>query len=288
MLSSPPSLTQVAKGTEADSRTRAEAELAAAKYKFMEMNKSLAEKKWDAKQGAKAKVAIAKEDAQIASDMERAVKAAKEEEADKKTAVRKVKEQLRKAQRKAAKEAKEAGEAAEGLKAKAETVAEGLKAKAEEIKEPEMAEEGENGTVYNIGSGGRSEFKSFEYHMDSDGSAFSASSAQYALQQKAYTGKYGIRMVDGRYCIAVGYRFCDRIGTKIDVVLEDGRRIKCIMGDAKARKDTDDTESYHLVDGSYVEFIVDRGSLNWEIQEAGNVGVIDEFAGRISQIIVYG
>ena len=30
------------------------------------------------------------------------------------------------------------------------------------------------------------------------------SSPQYKLQQQAYTGNYGIRMVDDRYCIAVG------------------------------------------------------------------------------------
>lgn len=141
---------------------------------------------------------------------------------------------------------------------------------------------------YSIGNGGDSSVKSWMPHCGTDGdSIFWKESEQYALQQKAVTGKYGIRTVNGRYCIAVGSRFCSAIGTKIDVVLENGTVIECILGDQKADKDTDVSNSYHLCDGSYVEFIVDRDKFNQEAKRSGNVSSIEEFAGKVTEIRVY-
>lgn len=144
--------------------------------------------------------------------------------------------------------------------------------------------------TYGIGYEGRSEWKSWEaYNDESDenGIVFIHSSDQYALQLQAYTGDYGIRMVGDRYCVAVGSRFTERIGAKIDVVLENGSVIKCILGDQKADKDTDETNSYHLSDGSYLEFIVDLNSLNPDARRLGTLGCIDDFSGRIVEIRVY-
>ena len=61
------------------------------------------------------------------------------------------------------------------------------------------------------------------------------SSLQYKLQKEyAYTGDYGIRMVDGRFCIAVGTAVTKKMGQYIDVVLENGTVIPCIAADQKA------------------------------------------------------
>ena len=46
-------------------------------------------------------------------------------------------------------------------------------------------------------------------------------------------GEIALAMSDGRYCIAVGTGYCSKIGTKINLVLEDGSIIKCILGDVK-------------------------------------------------------
>ena len=64
-------------------------------------------------------------------------------------------------------------------------------------------------------------------------------SLQYKLQHEyAYTGTYGIRMVNGRFCIAVGTAVTKNMGQYIDVILENGTLIPCIVTDQKADKDT--------------------------------------------------
>lgn len=67
----------------------------------------------------------------------------------------------------------------------------------------------------------------------------------------------GLRMVGERYCIAIGQGYGLRAGDKVDVVLEDGTYIKCIVGDMKAIVDTDPTRKYQNTDRNVVEMIVD-------------------------------
>ena len=69
-------------------------------------------------------------------------------------------------------------------------------------------------------------------------------------------------MYEGRYCIAVGTAYAKKIGTYIDVVLEDGTILNCILGDVKSDAHTDETHRFHAVDGSVVEFIVDYKIFN--------------------------
>lgn len=65
------------------------------------------------------------------------------------------------------------------------------------------------------------------------------SSLQYKLQKEyAYTGEYGIRQVNGRFCVAVGTGVTDKMGQYIDVVLENGTIIHCIVCDQKADQHT--------------------------------------------------
>lgn len=64
----------------------------------------------------------------------------------------------------------------------------------------------------------------------------SKNTRQYKMQHSiAYTGKYGIRMVDDRYCVALGSHFGCKIGQYFDLVLANGTVISCVMGDAKKR-----------------------------------------------------
>ena len=84
----------------------------------------------------------------------------------------------------------------------------------------------------------------------------SKSSDQYRLQQIAYTGMYGIRQVNGRFCVAVGSAYTTQIGQYIDLVLEDGAVIPCILADCKADIHTD-TNNILTSDGSLAEFVVD-------------------------------
>lgn len=93
----------------------------------------------------------------------------------------------------------------------------------------------------------------------------SRTSAQYALLNgdSAYTDKTtGFRMVNGRYCIAVGSAYTTKIGTKIDLVMADGTIVRCILGDCKSDRDTDESHMYCIHDGSVAEFIVDYEYFN--------------------------
>lgn len=111
-------------------------------------------------------------------------------------------------------------------------------------------------------------------------------SKQYKLQELAYTDDYGFRMYEGRYLIAVGTYFNAPVGTYIDVELENGVVIPCIVGDIKADRDTEDNNVYSLSCGCATEFIVD----GWRIDtfSRGDVSVVvDGWESPVIHIIVY-
>lgn len=114
----------------------------------------------------------------------------------------------------------------------------------------------------------------------------SKSSPQYKLQNIAYTGNYGIRQVNGRYCIAIGSYFTTDIGLYIDLILENGEIIPCILGDCKDDKHTD---SQHILtyDGSLAEFIVDTAFLNSDAKLHGDISKCDEWDSTIVGVKIY-
>lgn len=86
-------------------------------------------------------------------------------------------------------------------------------------------------------------------------------SDQYKLlnSDKAYTDpNTGLRMYDGRICIAVGTFYANKIGTKINLVMSNGSVVECVLGDVKSDANTDETHRYQAQDGSVAEMIVDR------------------------------
>ena len=116
----------------------------------------------------------------------------------------------------------------------------------------------------------------------------SRSSAQWRLQQVAYTGFHGIRQVNGRYCIAVGSAYTSKIGQYIDLVLENGEVIHCILADQKADKDTNAENTITEHDGSLVEFIVESGKLSNTVRKMGDISYAqDNWNSMITQVIVY-
>lgn len=115
----------------------------------------------------------------------------------------------------------------------------------------------------------------------------STSSNQYKLQQIAYTGNNGIRMVNGRYCIAVGSYYTTTIGQYIDVVLENGSVIHGILADCKADEHTDSTNRIHKEDGSVVEFVVDTDCLDKTARKMGDISYISDWNSKVVNIKVY-
>ena len=115
----------------------------------------------------------------------------------------------------------------------------------------------------------------------------SRSSDQYKLQQMAYTGTYGIRQINGRFCVAVGSAYTTQIGQYIDLVLEDGTIIPCILGDCKADEHTD-SRNILTSDGSLAEFVVDVPSLSKTVRYTGDISTAcDDWESMITRIIIY-
>lgn len=115
----------------------------------------------------------------------------------------------------------------------------------------------------------------------------SRSSNQYRLQQAATTSYNGIRMVDGRYCMALGTYFGTKVGQYFDLVLENGTRINCITGDIKSDKDTD---YYNIFtpNGCCSEFIIDSEYLPKNIMLTGNMSnLYPQWNSSVSSIYVY-
>lgn len=102
------------------------------------------------------------------------------------------------------------------------------------------------------------------------------SSPQYKLLNASYAytdEETGIRMVDGRYCIALGSGYTSLIGEKVNLVMKDGSVIKCILGDQKADEHTDFTNRFQKYDGSVAEIIVDYDKFNGNVPSFFTKGI---------------
>lgn len=114
----------------------------------------------------------------------------------------------------------------------------------------------------------------------------STGSKQYKLQQVAYTGNYGIRMVDDRYCVALGSYYTKTIGQYVDIELANGKVIKGILGDCKSDAHTINNNTMHP-DGSVVELIVDTDSLDSTVRKMGDVSYVNGWDSKVVNIKVY-
>ena len=102
-------------------------------------------------------------------------------------------------------------------------------------------------------------------------------SDQYKLQMLyAETGSNGIRMVNGRYCVAVGSRFTNDIGQYFDLILANGIVIPCVLADQKADVHTDSNNIITEHNGCLSEFVVDTGYLNSTVKQRGNISYAEE------------
>ena len=128
---------------------------------------------------------------------------------------------------------------------------------------------------------------SFKSYMDAD-TITSRNTDQYKLKAKYIIDEQtGIWTVDERYCIAVGSYYTQSIGTYIDVVMENGNVLQCILGECKRNRDTDNTNRQNP-NGSVVEFIVNISSMPSMVRKMGNCSyACEEMKGEIESIIVY-
>ena len=130
-----------------------------------------------------------------------------------------------------------------------------------------------------------SSFKTYEsYRLLINGNT-----AQGKLQRKSKTDKKtGIRMYKGRYCIALGSYYTNKIGTKVDLVMKNGHTLKCVLGDQKANNHTNSTNQYSLRNKDIVEFIVDYSYMKKSARQMGDMSYTGKkFKGKIKYIKVY-
>ena len=125
------------------------------------------------------------------------------------------------------------------------------------------------------------------------------SSQQYKLQKAAWTEKRtGIRIVTDpngvdRYCIALGTYWAGgqpkHIGRCIDVYMENGEILHCVLADVKRQEDTkDNANRYGRINNDILEFIVDTGRVPKEVIRTGNVSNAGpEFSGGVKNIVVF-
>jgi len=114
-------------------------------------------------------------------------------------------------------------------------------------------------------------------------------SNQYKIQsQYAYTGTYGIRQVNDRYCVALGSYFGVEVGQYFDLVLENGVIIPCIMGDFKANCDTNSQNIFTESNGCCSEFIVDSDALVASAKSKGSISyTCEEWNSQVIAIRIY-
>ena len=112
-------------------------------------------------------------------------------------------------------------------------------------------------------------------------------SNQYALQQIAYTDEMGFRKVNERYCVAIGTAFEASVGQVFDAELENGTIIKCVVGDIKDDKDTDNSNVF-TSQGCCLEFIVDIKKLDGTIKTMGDCSTkCEDWNSPCFQYIIY-
>ena len=112
---------------------------------------------------------------------------------------------------------------------------------------------------------------------------------QYELQNTyAYTGNYGIRMANNRYCIALGTYYGAEIGQYVDLVLDNDVTIHCILADIKDDKHTDSNNIVTLHNGCATEFIIDGDMLLDSVKIYGDISYSDSNWGSpVKEVVVY-
>ena len=114
-------------------------------------------------------------------------------------------------------------------------------------------------------------------------------SEQKILQNEyAYTGKYGIRQINGRYCVAIGSYFTTEVGTYFDLILENGEVIPCVLADRKDDGDTDSDNIFTSDNGCATEFVVDVEALKYSALNNGDISACcGEWDSPVETIKIY-
>lgn len=130
------------------------------------------------------------------------------------------------------------------------------------------------------------EYSGFKSYMPY--TLFSKKSNQYALQTICTTDSDGFRRVDDNYVIALGTYFDVVIGQRVDLILENGEVIPCVLGDIKADQDTDQNNLFTKANSCMSEFIVDTTALDKTVKKCGDASyLLTEWDSPIKEVRIY-
>lgn len=111
---------------------------------------------------------------------------------------------------------------------------------------------------------------------------------EYQLQNTvAYTNDDGIRMIDGRHCIAIGTAFGTKIGQYVDLILENGTIIHCVTGDTKSDAHTDPDHVFTVASGCCSEFIVETEKLSNAARQGDISNAHPEWKSAVTKLLIY-
>lgn len=123
-------------------------------------------------------------------------------------------------------------------------------------------------------------FKSY-----TDYKCLSRKSAQWKLQEQAYTDENGLRKIGDAYLVALGSYYGTTLGTKYTVTLANGNVFNIILCDCKQDRHTDSKNQVCLSNGSILEFYVDASKLPRSVKISGSIGSISFFSGNVVSIV---
>lgn len=111
------------------------------------------------------------------------------------------------------------------------------------------------------------------------------SSAQWELQEQAYTDENGLRKIGDAYLVALGSYYGTTLGTRYTVTLANGNSFQIILCDVKNDIHTDSNNQICLSNGSIIEFYVDSSKMPKYVKTSGTIGSIEFFSGDIVSIV---
>ena len=132
------------------------------------------------------------------------------------------------------------------------------------------------------------EFKTYmDYRCITD-----KTSAQYELQQFAWTDEDGFRRIGDNYIVAMGTYYAENVGDRFRITLDTDNEITVIIGDIKQDAHTDYFNQYTPIydengiffSGNVLEFIVDTDVLPKIPRRLGTVSYFDYLKGNIKTI----
>ena len=109
-------------------------------------------------------------------------------------------------------------------------------------------------------------------------------SKQIQLQQQAHTDDNGLRCIDNRPLVAVGTGWGLTVGDVALITCSNGNSFEVVIGDIKADVDTKSDNKTTSYNNCRCEFIVDMSKLNTTVKRSGNVAVLEQYNGYVTNI----